>query len=188
VNFDWKQGWKEIFSERVWSAQESEWRRELRRQTSNSGLAMLTLIADFYEDEPMNEKQTIIEPTVGRLLYVYSRSKTFNGVHIEGPMAGIVVAVHSTRCINVSCINSGGTHVFYSSLALRQPGDQEPPSSTWAEWMPEQVKMAREREHTQRSMAQANHAADAKAAFIERVSSLDSPNKIVTNADEARKG
>lgn len=79
----------------------------------------------------------MIEPTVGRIVWFYK--------HVDdrwkGPLAAIVVEVHSNRLVNLCVFGNDGVPRAETSVTLAQPED-EVGGSDYCAWMPYQVKKA----------------------------------------------
>ena len=85
----------------------------------------------------------MINPTVGRIVHVYSRANHVAAIPSMVRTPRSCSLFGGPRCINVRGYDGNGTPFVQSSLALRQPGDPMPESGAWAEWMPYQVETAK---------------------------------------------
>lgn len=76
-----------------------------------------------------------ITPTVGRIVHFYTAGRTT-------PQAAIIAAVRDAKTVNLTVFRGTGAPEGRVGVPLRQPGEAQPPASTWCEWMPYQVKKA----------------------------------------------
>jgi len=74
---------------------------------------------------------TIIEPTVGRVVWFYNNTE-------NGPLAAIIAEVHSDRMVSLMVINRVGETSGHTSISLIQEGDTYPDRGSYCEWMPYQ--------------------------------------------------
>jgi hypothetical protein len=77
---------------------------------------------------------TIIEPTIGRIVWFYLNS---NSEH----QAAIIAHVWSDTCVNLCVIDPNGVASGATSIRLLHEGDGKP-SGSYCEWMPYQKGQA----------------------------------------------
>lgn len=84
----------------------------------------------------------MIEPTVGRVVHFYPNADSGIRNHtLPGPWKADIVDVHNERLVNLAAFDPDGNHHALSSVLLVQPEDEAPaPGSSYACWMPYQVK------------------------------------------------
>lgn len=80
----------------------------------------------------------MITPTVGRIVWFYRYVE--NQGH-KGPLAAIVVDVHSDTCVNLSVFDQEGVLRPEVRVYLSQP-NSDVPQADYCCWMPYQVKKA----------------------------------------------
>lgn len=77
----------------------------------------------------------MIEPTVGRVVWVFKREQT------SQPEVAFITYVHGDRCINAAGFDANGDPFKLAWLTLLQEGD-EPLRAVHATWMPYQKGQA----------------------------------------------
>lgn len=109
------------------------------------------------------ETETIIMPTVGRMVHFYqNRQNSLMGkFYNDAPAAAIVVDVHSPRTVDLSVFDHEGDLCPTMVVQLRQPGDDIPEAGTcYCEWMPYQLGQAMKTEAAERAAVVSKEAAD----------------------------
>ena len=92
----------------------------------------------------------MIKPTVGRVVWYHPAGSTAE----EQPLAALIAHVWSDTCVNLAVFDSNGAASHQTSVFLFQ-GDQTPPSSQFAEWMPYQQGQAAKTEALEKQLAEA---------------------------------
>lgn len=82
---------------------------------------------------------TIIEPTVGRVVWFYHE---YRGEFTPPPLAAMIVAVHSDYCVNLHVFGDSGGSEGHNSVPLAQDDSSRPESGSFCEWMPYQKGQA----------------------------------------------
>jgi hypothetical protein len=90
---------------------------------------------------------TIIEPTVGRIVWYWPGATSGLCRLARQPHAAQIVGVHNDRCVNLAVCDSAGNHYSMTSVELVQSGDPLP-ASGYASWMPFQIGQAKKHEAT----------------------------------------
>jgi len=80
----------------------------------------------------------MISPTVGRIVWFYKYSE---GQGHKGPLAAIVVEVHSDTNVNLTVFDNHGVPRAETSVYLAQP-ESEVPQADYCQWMPYHVVRA----------------------------------------------
>jgi hypothetical protein len=80
----------------------------------------------------------MIKPTVGRVVWFYSRS---DGATVPTALAAVVAYVHNDRKVNLMVIAEDGIPYGLTHVDLLQDGDT-PQQSVWCAWMPYQLGQA----------------------------------------------
>lgn len=123
------------------------------------------------------KENTVIAPTVGRVVW-YWPSPESGIARIGGqPLAATVAGVWSDTCVNLGFLDANGKHRNATSVLLVQPGAVRP-DADYCEWMPYQKGQA----------AKTDSVADA---FAERLAVIEArladpvPPPDVVSADSA---
>lgn len=93
---------------------------------------------------PAAEPSRVITPTIGRKVWFHPGSAIPEGMSVfpgGQPLDATVVYVWHDRMVNLLVVDHAGKQHAVTSVYLLQPGDFACPSS-YAEWMPYQVKQA----------------------------------------------
>lgn len=91
----------------------------------------------------------VITPTVGRRVWFRPNGieklngAKFTQIKADQPMDAGVAYVWGDRMVNLSVVDHAGVPHAAMSVVFRQPGDPEPTSGAYAEWMPFQVGQAK---------------------------------------------
>jgi hypothetical protein len=90
---------------------------------------------------------TIIKPTVGRVVWFYPSKVTGEAGFaspVEGePLAAIIAKVWNDKLINLTVFDANGVPHSRTSVALVQDGEPIPTNGYYATWMPYQVGQAK---------------------------------------------
>lgn len=93
----------------------------------------------------MTDPNTIIIPTVGRVVWFYPASNTAESGFVRnesgGPYAAIIARVWSDKLVNLTVFDANGTPHGRTSVALVQ-GDDAAPDCAFCGWMPFQKGQA----------------------------------------------
>jgi hypothetical protein len=94
----------------------------------------------------------VIKPTVGRIVWYHPTNKenlevllsdmTVNGQQ-NGPLAAMVLAVHSDTQVNLMVYSAYGQSRFVDRAYLWQGDGGRPVGVSYAEWMPYQIGQAK---------------------------------------------
>lgn len=78
----------------------------------------------------------MIQPSLGRVVWFTPHDSDSMARGNEGRCAGLVVHVHSDRCVNLAVFDANGRSHPQTSVRLLQDDDERPEAGFYCEWMP----------------------------------------------------
>jgi hypothetical protein len=101
------------------------------------------------------EDQTMIKPTVGRVVWYYPPGKQAG---VDQPLAALIAYVWSDMCVNLAIFDGNGQPYppGHTSILLVQEGTPVPSGGNYCTWMPYQMGQAAKAEELQKKLAQVN--------------------------------
>lgn len=93
------------------------------------------------EDPPL----VVIEPTVGRVVYLFEGTKAT-------PRAAIIAGFDPKGRVNLGAFDHDGSRIAMSGVPFVQAHEEKPTEGWWATWMPYQVGQAAKTENVEAAL------------------------------------